>query len=386
MSQQITFYDTTLRDGEQTPYVHFTPDQKLILAYQLQKLGIDVIEVGFPAASAVEDESVRKVAANIRESRIAALARCRIDDVDKAADALKKAKKPRISVVLPVSNRHLKHSLEISRETAEEWIDKVIRHAASLCEDVEFIATDATRTEYKHVLRAHNTAAAAGAKTVIVADTVGVAIPHRFQRQIERLVTDLHKDHPEVQVGVHCHNDFGLATANSLCGLTAGATQVEGTINGLGERAGNAALEEIAVLLRYHKRVFKKRCNIHTREILATSLIVTEYSNIGVQPNKALVGRHAFLHAAGMHQQAMLRDPLTFEPFDPEILGSNAALEDRIIFGKFLGRNGLKAILEQDGIELSEEKLDLLVQHVRGAIAEQRIVLRESLHETIKNL
>ncbi|RQV95739.1 2-isopropylmalate synthase [bacterium] len=386
MSEQVLFYDTTLRDGEQTPYVHFTPDQKLILAYQLQKLGIDIIEVGFPAASEAEMESVQKVAAVIREARIAALARCRIDDVELAAKALGKAKKPRITIVLPISNRHLKHSLEIDRETAEEWIDKVVRHAKTLCDDIEFIATDATRTDYKQVLRAHSIAAAAGANTVVVADTVGVAIPHRFQRQIERLVTDLRSSYPKIQVGVHCHNDFGLATANSLSGLLAGATQVEGTINGLGERAGNAALEEIAVLLRYHKRVFQRRCHIHTREILATSLIVTEYSNVGVQPNKALVGRHAFLHAAGMHQQAMLRDPLTFEPFDPEILGSEAALEDRIIFGKFLGRNGLKAILEQDGIELSDEKLDALVQHVRKAISEQRTVLRESLHEIIQQL
>lgn len=386
MPEPIYFYDTTLRDGEQTPYVHFSPDQKLILAYQLQKLGIDIIEVGFPAASEAEMESVQKVAAVIRESRIAALARCRTDDVELAAKALKKAKKARISIVLPISNRHLKHSLEIDRATAEEWIDKVVRHAKNLCDDIEFIATDATRTDYKHVLRAHSIAAAAGANIVVVADTVGVAIPNRFQRQIERLITDLRSNFPKIQVGIHCHNDFGLATANSLSGLLAGAAQVEGTINGLGERAGNAALEEIAVLMRYHKRIFQRRCQIRTREILATSLIVSEYSNIGVQPNKALVGRHAFLHAAGMHQQAMLRDPLTFEPFDPEILGSEAALEDRIIFGKFLGRNGLKAILEQDGIELSDDKLDALVEHVRTAISEHRTVLRESLHEIIQQL
>jgi 2-isopropylmalate synthase len=386
MSRQATFYDTTLRDGEQTPYVHFTPDQKLILAYQLQKLGIDVIEVGFPAASESEMESVQKVSAVIHESSIAALARSRIDDVEKTAKALEKAKKPRISIVLPVSNRHLKYSLKITRAIGEEWIDKAVRRACELCGDVEFIATDATRTDYKLVLSALRVAAEAGARTVVVADTVGVGIPHRFGKQIEILVRDLRKEYPDIQVGIHCHNDFGLATANSLAGLLAGATQIEGTINGLGERAGNAALEEIAILLRYHKNIFDIASNIHTREILATSMIVSEYSNIGVQPNKALVGRHAFLHAAGMHQQAMLRDPLTFEPFDPEILGSDTVLEDRIIFGKFLGRNGLKAILEQDGIQLTEEKLDLLLQLVREAIAEQRTVLRKSLHQLVATL
>jgi 2-isopropylmalate synthase len=386
MSNPVIIYDTTLRDGEQTPTVHFTPDQKLILAYQLQKLGIDVIEVGFPAASDSEMESVQKVAAVIRNSTLAALARSRIDDVEKTAKALEKANKPRISIVLPVSDRHLKHSLNISRATGEQWIDRAVRRARELCDDIEFIATDATRTDYNPVLSALRVAASAGAQTVVVADTVGVALPHRFGKQIERLVTDLSKEFPEVKVGVHCHNDFGLATANSLSGILAGATQVEGTINGLGERAGNAALEEIAVLLRYHKKVFNRNCNIRTREILATSMIVSEYSNIGVQPNKALVGRHAFLHAAGMHQQAMLRDPLTFEPFDPEMVGSEAQLEDRIIFGKFLGRNGLKAILEQDGIKISEAKLDILVQRVREAISEQRTFLRKSLHEIVDSL
>jgi 2-isopropylmalate synthase len=381
MPQQASFYDTTLRDGEQTPYVHFTPDQKLILAYQLQKLGIDVIEVGFPAASEFEMESVQKVSTAIRDSSIAALARSRIDDVEAAAKALEKAKKPRISIVLPVSDRHLKNSLKITRETGEEWIDTSVRRACELCDDVEFIATDATRTDYKLVLSALRVAAKAGARTVVVADTVGVAIPHRFGKQIGILVKDMRKGFPEINIGIHCHNDFGLATANSLSGL-----QVEGTINGLGERAGNAALEEIAILLRYHKNIFNIACNIHTREILSTSMIVSEYSNIGVQPNKALVGRHAFLHAAGMHQQAMLRDPLTFEPFDPEILGSETAVEDRIIFGKFLGRNGLKAVLEQEGIELSEEKLDSLVALVREAISEQRTVLRKSLHQLVATL
>jgi 2-isopropylmalate synthase len=386
MPQQASFYDTTLRDGEQTPYVHFTPDQKLILAYQLQKLGIDVIEVGFPAASEFEMESVQKVSTAIRDSSIAALARSRIDDVEAAAKALEKAKKPRISIVLPVSDRHLKNSLKITRETGEEWIDTSVRRACELCDDVEFIATDATRTDYKLVLSALRVAAKAGARTVVVADTVGVAIPHRFGKQIGILVKDMRKGFPEINIGIHCHNDFGLATANSLSGLLAGAIQVEGTINGLGERAGNAALEEIAILLRYHKNIFNIACNIHTREILSTSMIVSEYSNIGVQPNKALVGRHAFLHAAGMHQQAMLRDPLTFEPFDPEILGSETAVEDRIIFGKFLGRNGLKAVLEQEGIELSEEKLDSLVALVREAISEQRTVLRKSLHQLVATL
>jgi 2-isopropylmalate synthase len=386
MSQQASFYDTTLRDGEQTPYVHFTPDQKLILAYQLQKLGIDTIEVGFPGASEFEMESVQKIAAVIRDSAIAALARARVDDVEAAAKALEKAKKPRISIVLPVSDRHLRNSLKITRETGEEWIDTSIRRACELCGDVEFIATDATRTDYKLVLSALRVAAKAGARTVVVADTVGVAIPHRFGKQIGILVKDMRKGFPEINIGVHCHNDFGLATANSLSGLLAGATQVEGTINGLGERAGNAALEEIAILLRYHKNIFNIACNIHTREILSTSMIVSEYSNIGVQPNKALVGRHAFLHAAGMHQQAMLRDPLTFEPFDPEILGSETSVEDRIIFGKFLGRNGLKAVLEQEGIDLSEEKLDSLLALVREAISEQRTVLRKSLHQLVATL
>jgi 2-isopropylmalate synthase len=382
----IAFYDTTLRDGEQTPNVSFSPEAKLRLARQLETLGMDVIEVGFPAASQQEFEAVQRVSAETRGCQVAALARAVSTDIETTAAALSRAVSPRLSIVVPISDRHLRHSLKWERKQAEEKIFSSVEQAKRLTGEVEFIATDATRTEYAHCRAALWAAASAGADVVVVADTVGVALPDEFGDLISRLIEDLTPEFPDLIIGAHYHNDFGMAVANSLSALRAGAGQVEGTINGLGERAGNTALEEVAMLLRYHEEKLALLSNIQTEEILATSQLVVESSEVPVQPNKALVGRNAFLHAAGMHQQAVLNDPLTFEPFDHRLVGVHMQLDDRIVFGKFLGRNGLKHLLEHDGIKLDDAQIDPLVQQIRRAIEQKQTISRRMLHEMARDL
>lgn len=378
MSRTVYFYDTTLRDGEQTPFVVFSVEQKLRIARQLAELGIDIIEVGFPAASETELQAVSRVAEEVQGPVIAGLARCRSGDIEITAKACEKADKARISIVLPISDRHLTASLKLSRSQAETQIGDSIRHARKFLDDIEFIATDATRTGESELVSCLKVAAEAGATTLVVADTVGCGLPEEMKSLFERLRAAIPLS---VRLGIHCHNDFGLATANSVAALEGGADQVEGTINGLGERAGNTALEEVAMILKYHQNSMNLTSNMRTERILETSRLVREVSGVMVQPNKALVGQNAFLHAAGMHQQAMLADPLTFEPFGPESVGGDSALEDRIIFGKFLGKNGLRKLLELDGIKLSDEALEALVGRIRAAIERRETVTRRTMLE-----
>lgn len=376
MSHYAKFYDTTLRDGEQTPFVVFSVEQKLQIARSLAELGIDIIEVGFPAAAESEAEAVRRCVAELKGPVIAGLARSRVADVEATAKALEKADKARISIVLPVSNRHLSASLKLSRFAAEEQIAEAVSHAKKFMDDVEFIATDATRTGVADLMSALRCAASAGATTLVIADTVGCGLPEG----IKALFQSLRKEFPApISLGIHCHNDFGLASANSIAALEGGADQVEGTINGLGERAGNTALEEVAMIINYHHSALGLHSGIKLDRIIDTSRLVRELSGVPIQPNKALVGQNAFLHAAGMHQQAMLADPLTFEPFGPEVVGGTASLEDRIIFGKFLGKNGLKRLLALDGVELTEPALEALVKRVRSAIERKETVTRRTM-------
>jgi len=376
MLRPIQFYDTTLRDGEQTPFVVFSVEQKLQIAHKLADLGMDIIEVGFPAASESEQEAVHRAATEVKGPVIAGLARCKTSDIDITARSCENADKARISIVLPISDRHLSASLRITRAEAEAQIGEAVRHAKKYLDDVEFIATDATRTSEVDLISCLRVAAEAGATTLVVADTVGCGLPEEMKSLFGRLRASFS---PHIRLGIHCHNDFGLATANSLAALAGGANQVEGTINGLGERAGNTALEEVAMILKYHQTSLNVLTNIRTERILETSKLVREVSGVVVQPNKALVGQNAFLHAAGMHQQAMLADPLTFEPFGPELVGGDVALEDRIIFGKFLGKSGLKRLLALDGVDLTESDLEALVAKIRAAIERRETVSRRMM-------
>jgi 2-isopropylmalate synthase len=374
----VIFYDTTLRDGEQTPYVVFSAENKLRIAHTLADLGVDVIEVGFPAASESEFEATKLVSSELRGPTIAGLARARVSDIESTAKALEGAHKRRISIVLPVSDRHLSSSLNLTRAEAGAMIAGAVAHARNLVEDVEFIATDATRTAYGDLLAALEIAARAGANTVVIADTVGVGLPAAIAKLVASLKSDL-AGYPRVKLGVHCHNDFGLAVANSLAGLEAGADQVEGTINGLGERAGNAALEEIAMLIHHHGPTLGLMTAWNLPLITAASKLVSDISRVPVQPNKAIVGRNAFLHAAGMHQQAIVNDPLTFEPFNPELVGGTASLEDRIVFGKFMGRHGLRRLRILEHTTLTDEDLDHLVARIRKAVENHETVTRRDL-------
>jgi 2-isopropylmalate synthase len=266
----------------------------------------------------------------------------------------------------------------MTRTQAEEAISTAVSHAKKFVDDIEFIATDATRTPEPELTSALNAAVRAGATTLVVADTVGCGLPLEIKSLFERLGR---KFPSNITLGIHCHNDFGLATANSLAALEGCATQVEGTINGLGERAGNTALEEVAKILSYHGSDLFLTSQVRLDRIVKTSRLVREVSGVMVQPNKALVGQNAFLHAAGMHQQAMLADPLTFEAFDPELVGGDAQLEDRIVFGKFLGKNGLRRLLSHHSVELTEPELEKLLTRIRAAIERRDPVTRRTMLE-----
>ncbi|MGH9517018.1 MAG: 2-isopropylmalate synthase, partial [Terriglobales bacterium] len=336
-SPRITIFDTTLRDGEQSPGCSMNVQEKVRLARQLDRLGVDVIEAGFPIASDGDFAAVQAVAAAVPRPIIAALARAARHDIERAALALRSAVRPRIHVFLATSDIHLQHKLRISRQQCLEQAAESVRLARTFCEDVEFSPEDATRTEPEFLFQVLEAVIQAGATTLNIPDTVGYTVPLEFGDLI-RSIHERVRGIDSVIISTHCHNDLGLAVANSLVGAANGARQVECTINGIGERAGNASLEEIVMALKVRADRYPYLTSIATEELYPTSQLLEEITGIPVQPNKAIIGRNAFAHEAGIHQDGMLKNRLTYEIMTPQSVG---VPDSKLVLGKHSGRHAL---------------------------------------------
>jgi len=351
--ETVRIFDTTLRDGEQAPGFSMNTGEKLRLARQLEVLGADVIEAGFPIASQGDREAVRAVAREIKESTVAGLARARREDIEAALDALGPAVKPRVHVFLATSDLHLKYKLRITRAEALEAIGSMVAFAKARCPEVEFSAEDASRSDPDFLAQAFTVAADAGATVLNAPDTVGYTTPEEYGALFRALRARL-GDRPGLVWSAHCHNDLGMAVANSLAAVAAGARQVECAINGIGERAGNASLEEIAVALAVRREHYQAETRLRLSKLYATSHLLSEITRVPVPPNKAVVGANAFAHEAGIHQDGILKNPLTYQVISPEAVGVRA---HKLVLGKHSGRNALRSRLADQGIVLSDEEL-----------------------------
>jgi len=348
----IIIFDTTLRDGEQSPGASLTSDEKIKVAEQLEHLGVDIIEAGFPIASEDDAKAVALICERIKNASVCALARCKNADVEVALRSLEKASKPRLHIFLATSEIHRKYKLQKAKEEIVKIAVENVSFAKKYIDDVEFSPEDATRTEQDFLLEVLKAVVAEGVKTVNIPDTVGYATPPEYGSLIKFLREKLPSD---VVISVHCHNDLGLAVANSLMAVINGARQVECTINGIGERAGSAALEEIAMNLLVRKDFYNLTTNIVTKELYRTSRMVSALTGIPVQPNKAIIGENAFRHEAGIHQDGILKNRSTYEIMNPEMIGVPAS---ELVLGKHSGRHALKSRLETLGFQLSEEQIE----------------------------
>ncbi len=352
--RRIVIFDTTLRDGEQSPGASMNLEEKLEVARQLARLGVDVIEAGFPITSQGDFDAVRLIATKVAGPTIAGLCRTLPADIDRAAEALRPAKKARLHTFIATSDIHLEHKLRKSRDQVLEMAVAGVKRARNYTDDVEFSAEDAGRTDPDYLCQVVEAVIDAGATTVNIPDTVGYTVPHEFAS----LIRTLRERVPNINkcvLSVHCHNDLGLAVANSLAAVLAGAGQVECTINGIGERAGNAALEEVVMALNTRASLFQAETGINTREIYRTSRLVTDVTGIPVQPNKAVVGSNAFAHEAGIHQHGVMQERATYEIMAAESVG---VAESRLVLGKHSGRHAFEKRLRELGFELSREDLD----------------------------
>lgn len=354
MSDKIVIFDTTLRDGEQSPGASMNMQEKFRLAQQLVKLKVDVIEAGFPVASPGDFECVRNIAEQVRGAQIAALARCNVKDIDTAWQALKNGENPRIHTFLATSDIHLKHKLRMSREQMLELAVSSVRHAAGYTSNIEFSAEDASRSDLDFVCKVFNAVIEAGARTLNFPDTTGYALPDEFGGKIRYLMENIPNIDKAV-ISVHCHNDLGLAVANSLAAVANGARQVECTINGLGERAGNTAMEEVVMAIRTRPDRINVRTEIATEHIFPTSRLVSTITGMPVQPNKAIVGANAFAHESGIHQDGVLKERTTYEIMNPADIGISTG---NIVLGKHSGRHALKDRIGIMGYDLSDDELN----------------------------
>jgi len=366
MKNQIVIFDTTLRDGEQSPGASLNSHEKFEIAKQLEKLNVDVIEAGFPVSSPNQFEAVKRIAGEINVT-IAALARAKEIDIKSAYDSIKNAEKKRIHTFSSTSDYHIQGkfghdrygvTLEEKRKTVLQMSFDAVQYAKTFCDDVEFSAEDAGRTEISYLADVIEAAIEAGATTVNIPDTTGYTMPNEFGKKISELRKRV-KNINNAIISVHCHNDLGLAVANSLTAIENGARQVECTINGIGERAGNASLEEIVMALHVRKDLFNYKSYINTEEIYNTSKMVSAFTGIIVQPNKAIVGENAFAHESGIHQDGMLKNRETYEIMTPDIVGVS---KSKIVLGRHSGRHGLKARLRELGYTFSEQELDKIYE------------------------
>jgi 2-isopropylmalate synthase len=378
--RKIRIFDTTLRDGEQSPGASMTVDEKLMLARQLARLGVDVIEAGFAISSEGDFEAVRRIGAEVEGPVICSLARAKEADIRRAWEALRDAPKRRIHTFHSTSDIHLKYQFRVSREEALRRSVEMVGLARGLVEDVEFSPMDATRTEVPYLCEVVEAVIEAGASTVNIPDTVGYTTPEEFGRII-RAIGENVKNIEQAVISVHCHNDLGLSVANSLSAVLNGAGQVECTINGIGERAGNCSLEEVAMSLRTRRDFYKADTNINTEEITRSSRLVTKITGMEVQPNKAIVGRNAFAHEAGIHQDGLLKEKTTYEIISPESVG--LAHSAKLVLGKHSGRHAFRARIEEMGYRLSEEEAEGAFLKFKHLADQKKDVFTEDLEAIV---
>jgi len=379
-TRKIVIFDTTLRDGEQVPGAKLNAKQKLEIAKQLEKLGVDIIEAGFPCSSPGDAQAVKMVAREVRGSAIAGLARAVQSDIDICWESVREAEHPRIHVFLGSSDIHVQKKLRMNREKAFELAVDCVRYAKGLCSDVEYSTEDASRTDFDYLCRVIDGVIKEGATTINVPDTVGYATPEEFGDLIRRLresVPALAK----VTLSVHCHNDLGLGVANSLSAIRNGAQQVECTVNGIGERAGNASMEEIVMALRTRPTVFKAHTGINTKQIYRTSRMVSRLMNIPVQPNKAVVGANAFAHSSGIHQDGILKDRSTYEIMKPEDVGIK---EHTMVLTARSGRAAVRHKLEELGFELDEEMFKRVFQRFMNVADRKKEITAKDLGSIVE--
>jgi 2-isopropylmalate synthase len=372
---RVLVFDTTLRDGEQSPGATMTPSEKLRMAHQLDSLGVDIIEAGFAISSPDDFAAIRTIATEVRRPVIAALARASATDIDRAAAALEPAERGRIHTFIATSAIHLKHKLRITQAECLDRTVAAIEHALKYTDDVEFSAEDATRTDIAFLCRVVQAAVDAGARTINVPDTVGYAHPAEIRAMVRALFASV-KGLESVVLSVHCHNDLGLAVANTIAAIEEGARQVECTINGIGERAGNAALEEIVMALKVRGDAFPFDTAIETTQLYRTSQLLTFLTGIHPQPNKAIVGKNAFAHEAGIHQDGMIKERTTYEIMTPEMVG---VPETQLVLGKHSGRNALARRYRELGYELTFEALDRAYALFKMLADQKKSILDEDL-------
>lgn len=375
MPEKVYIFDTTLRDGEQTPGASLNVDEKLQIARQLELLNVDVIEAGFPISSRGDFAAVKAVAREIRGAQVAALARAQLPDIDAAWEAVKEATEPRIHTFISTSDIHLKHQLKKSREEVLEQAVAAVKYAKKYCGNVEFSSMDAGRSDLAYVAQMFTAVIDAGATTVNFPDTVGYTIPHEFGAMIKYLVEHIPNIHKAI-ISVHCHNDLGLAVANTLAAIINGARQAECTINGIGERAGNASMEEIVMSLATRKDLFDYYTEIVTQYICPISRLVSKLTGVVVQPNKAVVGANAFAHESGIHQDGVLKEASTYEIMTPSTVGLK---KSSLPLGKLSGRNAFRNKLQEMGYYLADDELNRVFARFKDLADRKKTVFDEDL-------
>ncbi|MCS6954794.1 MAG: 2-isopropylmalate synthase [Candidatus Calescibacterium sp.] len=381
---RVYIFDTTLRDGDQTPGVNLKLEQKIEIAKELEKARVDVIEAGFAASSSGEFENVKTIASIVKESTVATLCRTVSKDIDIGWEAVKNAANPRIHVFISTSDVHLQTMMKKSRDEVLEITENMVKYAKKYCSDIEFSAQDATRSDWDFLIKVLQIAVKSGATTINIPDTVGYTIPEEYSSLIK---TILEKVDGKYIISTHCHDDLGLAVANSLAAVKAGARQVEGCINGIGERAGNTALEEVIMAIKIRKDFFNLWTNIDTTRIYTLSQMVSMYSGIPIQPNKAIVGLNAFRHQSGVHQHGVVSNRMNYEIIDPQDIGLPKG--GIIVLNKNSGRHGLKAKLNELGFQLTEDEINKVFEKFKriadskGEIKDEELV--DIVKEEIKN-
>ena len=383
-TDRVWIFDTTLRDGEQSPGASLTSAEKIDIARQLARLGVDIIEAGFPAASPDDLEGVRRIAHEVGTADgpvICGLARATKNDIDKAWEAIQDAAKPRIHTFLATSDIHMEHKLRMTREQVVERTREMVVYARSLCADVEFSPEDACRSDPDFLVEVLSVAVEAGATTLNIPDTVGYITPAEYSALMRKLITET-TGGDRVIWSVHCHDDLGMATANTLAGLMAGARQAEVTVNGIGERAGNTSLEEVVMALRTRPQIYGLDTGIDTTQITRTSRMVSNFTGLSVQPNKAVVGANAFSHEAGIHQDGMLKHQATYEIMTPETVGLT---QSSLVLGKHSGRHAFRVRLTELGYELDADELNQAFERFKALADKKKTVTDADIEALISD-